>query len=350
MARGSISIALAFSFVWSAFAQCLDYDEHPPQLRDVAVRCSVVKDTTPFFIYRYLMINGATSTGCISSFDIDIRRPPNSAELPTFGLEDYPRYVRREALGMPNAIDVIPVAIPILPKFKGQTSAWSADFGIDGSVGWMRALPKYLLEPGMKLDGLVLTTYGLPRLRTFVVGPKYHPVPDTTRNETTEEEEKAFARVLDSIKVKGTTIGPTAPPSPFVPSSFLDTLLSYTRQSAKLGWIGKDRDDDCDDDERPDDGIVRNIEQRLQKAKRELAKGDTVQTRMELGKLVQKIERLWKRSQKEEKNDKRERWEKQEKVIITSEAYALLKFNAEYLIDSLPRKKGGKDRDDKDHR
>jgi hypothetical protein len=133
-----------------------------------------------------------------------------------------------------------------------------------------------------------------------------------------------------------------------VPSDYLDTLLSFTHQSADLGWLGRGRDNDCDDDERPDDGIVKNIELRLQKANRELTRGDSVQARKKLEKLVQKVERIWKRSQEEEKKHGRDRWERQDNVIMTSEAYALLKYNSEYLIDRLPDKSKHSREDDKD--
>jgi hypothetical protein len=145
-------------------------------------------------------------------------------------------------------------------------------------------------------------------------------------------------KVFPANHVVQKTVAPTVPPIPSIHPAFLDSLLSYTRQSAELGWLGKRWDDDCDDDERPDDGITKNIEQRLQKAKRELTKRDSVQARKELEKLVQKVERIWKRSEAEEKKQRRDRWEKRDKVIITSEAYALLKYNTEYLISRLPER------------
>jgi len=123
--------------------------------------------------------------------------------------------------------------------------------------------------------------------------------------------------------IVGKTVGPFLPPDPFASLNFLDTLLSYTRQSAALGWLGRDRDDDCDDDERPDDGVVRNIENRLQKARRELVRGDSVKARRELVKLVRKVDRLHRRGER----------------VMTSEAYALLKYNTEYLIERLPERR-----------
>lgn len=209
------------------------------------------------------------------------------------------------------------------------------------------------LEPTWSKDGFALASNALPG----ITNAYFQGFAKTTGfpAEPPFEIDRQVARleVFPANHVKRNTVGPVMSPETIGRPELLDTLLSYTRQSAELGWLGKDRDDDCDDDERPDDGITKNIEQRLQKAKRELAKGDSVQARKELEKLVRKVERIWKRSQQEEKKHKRDKWEKRGDVIMTSEAYALLKYNTEYLIDRLPsekKKKGEKEKkgDDRD--
>ena len=345
----SVCVLLLLVIAWLRLpAQCIGYDSNPPQLRHVTVTCLTTKDPVSAIVtFRYILRNDRRSTGCIERFQLDIKRADDTQSLTDSGLVNVSRHVDRTALSDPHAAKVVPVGIPVLPTVKGATNAWWAGFSIAGEVDWIRGFPKYLLEPGMELDSLILITYGLPGPRAFIVTPKYDPVPDTTKQETTEEEEHAFAQLLDLIRVKGITIGPTAPPISFVPITWIDTLLSYAQQSTDLGWLGKGRDDDCDDDERPESGIVKNIELRLQKAKRELTKGDSVQGRKELEKLVQKVERIRKRSQEEEKKHKRDRWEKDSNVIMTGEAYALLKYNTEYLIDRLPEKSKN-EKDDKD--
>ena len=106
-----------------------------------------------------------------------------------------------------------------------------------------------------------------------------------------------------------------------------------------LGWLKSKRDDDRDDDEKPEDGVAKNIEKRVEKARKELVKGDSIKARKELEKFVKKVEKFYKESDKEEDKNK------PEKVVITSEGFALLKYNAEYLIDRLSekRKKGEKE-------
>jgi len=195
------------------------------------------------------------------------------------------------------------------------------------------------LEPRWSTDGFALASSCLPGITNayFQGAVKMLGFPAEPPFEI--DRQVARLEVFPVNHVRRATVGPVLLPDLISLSPLLDTLLSYARQSAELGWLGKGRDDDCDDDERPDNGIVKNIEQRFQKAKRELTKGDSVQARKELEKLAQKVERIWKRSQEEEKKHKRDRWERKDNVIMTTEAYALLKYNTEYLVDRLPREK-----------
>jgi nucleotide-binding universal stress UspA family protein len=334
------------------FGQCPQYDLQPPHLSDIILKCSVVQDvSTTILTYRYSMTNGASSTGCINEIDIDISLPLGSMQLSNTCLTDYPRYVDRSPLSFDSSVKVIPVGIPKLPSFKGFTSAWSADFSMEGFVGWFRAISDYRLPPGVTLDSIIMTSHGLPGLRRFVISPSYNPKPavevtpkneDSVRRfvpEPSEEEEEAFQHLVDSIKVKGITIGPTAPSLNFVAIIWIDTLLSYKHQAVSLGWLRDRKEDQKDeDDEEKEDGVVAKLDKRLEKARAELLKGDSIKARKELKKFVKKVEKLYKESDEEEGKNK------PEKVVITSEGFALLKYNAEYLIDRLPKKqKEGKE-------
>jgi len=196
------------------------------------------------------------------------------------------------------------------------------------------------VEPGNNLGGFKLIALSHVNIgRAFLQGRKKIN-PRFFGGIPTGEVGKQISRL--QVFPANYVIVPTIVPNSFEHiflGIFLDTLLSHTRQSVQLGWLGTCRDDDCDDDERPDDGITKNIEKRLEKAKKELSKRDSTKARKELEKLVDKVERTWKRSQDEEKKHKGEQRQRKEDVILTSEAYALLKYNTEYLIDRLPSEK-----------
>ncbi|MBI3789235.1 MAG: hypothetical protein HY276_13400 [Ignavibacteriales bacterium] len=131
--------------------------------------------------------------------------------------------------------------------------------------------------------------------------------------------------------VVGKTVGPAIVTIPFVPLSFLDTLISYKRQSNVLGWLGSKKEDEKNEEK--DDGELKELDKRLEETRKALVKGDSSKAQKELVEFVEKVEEIRKESEKAEEN------KKEHEVVMTSEAYALLKFNAEYLIDRLPKKK-----------
>ena len=136
------------------------------------------------------------------------------------------------------------------------------------------------------------------------------------------------------------TIGPSGPPNPFAPLRLLDTLLSYVHQSHELGWINNERDDDAEEDEQAQDGIVKNLDKRLSQTRDLITKNKVSTAKNRLEKFLHKVEQLWDRQQKEEKRNR-----KNPKIIFTSEAYALLKYNGDYLLDHLTENKRDKDKD-----
>jgi hypothetical protein len=180
------------------------------------------------------------------------------------------------------------------------------------------------------------------------------------------------------------TVGPKDPPNPFVPLNYLDTLLSYTRQSVQLGWL-------------IDKNAAKRIDQKIELVKRLLQmaencaanpkktdlldqarkaiKEDESVLKKEYGnEVIQGLQKPIIEENKELKQFEKElakkkpneakckelcgktyTWlaiktleslvyevevlnklgEKGKKQYLTSEAYALLKYNTEYLIGQL---------------
>ncbi len=89
--------------------------------------------------------------------------------------------------------------------------------------------------------------------------------------------------------------------------SLLDMLITSKEQAAAKGWIDNQ-------------GIANSLDSKLDNAKKRLAAGDTTAAKNILNAFVNEVEA---------QNGKH----------LTSEAYTLLKYNAEYLIERLPEKK-----------
>jgi hypothetical protein len=103
--------------------------------------------------------------------------------------------------------------------------------------------------------------------------------------------------------VVGRTVGPVLPPDPFDPVRFLDTLLSYTTQCKMLGWISEQTTAD------KYLGHFNSVKVSLQESNVTAARNTL--------KLVLEDVNVDSSS------------------TLTSEAYALLRYNTEYLLDHL---------------
>ena len=164
--------------------------------------------------------------------------------------------------------------------------------------------------------------------------------------------------------VKGLTISAADPPSPFVALDFLDTLISYKHQCVFLGWLKdyKIKNRDFDDLLRNNNwheknnfgrnrsnykyklwqidytlfdhdwnmGITNVLDKRLEKARTALVRNDSINAKINLEIFAVEIDLLNFLSNKIAPGFQH--------PFISSEAYALLKYNAEYLIDQLPEK------------
>jgi hypothetical protein len=310
-----------------------------PNLRHVETSATIHFDgKEQVHFYAYTVTNSNTNNGNIDELAIDISKSPFSIEIDTIGLRFKNDGFTQGSFWrhFPHVRDrIIPVG------FTRSPEKWTASLS-NSLTATFFTTRSYAIRPGQSLSGFEMMSKGLPGIRRCIVSPFFDVIalfPDPA-DTTITYYVPPIDSVRNAVKFYGRTIGPTAPPINFVPTTWCDTLLSYTHQSVELGWLGKQRDDDCDNDERPEDGIIRNIERRLGNARRYLERGDSLKARKELETFVNKLERIWKRSQADKKVGKDEERGRQREAIMTSEAYALLKYNTEYLIDRLPGKKG----------
>ena len=122
----------------------------------------------------------------------------------------------------------------------------------------------------------------------------------------------------------GFTISPVSIPEPFIPAKAIDTLRALVFDSRSLGWVTDSLDlANADGDGSPGDSLVSRLEKRLDNVQQALSTNDSAGAVKQLKKFVNRVQPLYKEDQKGS--------------VLTSEAYALLKFNAQFLIDKLTR-------------
>lgn len=166
------------------------------------------------------------------------------------------------------------------------------------AVLWSALDSTVMIKANSSTSGFTIFTEGLPSIvNYFAVG--YQELPEG------ELEFKQGTNDIFYNSFKGATIGPLDPPTPTVPLAFLDTLVSYKHQALALGWI-------------KNQGIVTSLDAKLNNAKAQLQRNNNTAAKNILQAFINEVEALNKEGNQ-----------------ITSEAYALLKFNAEYLISKL---------------
>lgn len=216
-------------------------------------------------------------------------------------------------------------------KFVGVSNVLTANWGSRTAD----------VEPGHSLGGFELSSIGLPgTVRAFTRG--LAPLV------AVESEGDIPPRIPSTYKdaVIETTVGP----STFTftdPSSAINRLISLKHQSVSLGWLR------CRE-------FVEDLDEKLDQAKRALAKGKPFKARKKLEQFVKKLEEQRREQQEEAReHDKRERKDKErgrkpdrdkrkdraeeEEECINDNAFFLLKVNAEFIISKLPQKPKDKD-------
>jgi len=160
------------------------------------------------------------------------------------------------------------------------------------------------ISPGRTLAGFSFLSTGIPGMILYY-SEGYSPPPSFPPGMAQDSIPGYDDLTPYGPGVVGKTVGPVLPPSPFAAVGFLDTLVSYKHRAADLGWI-------------INKGIINSLDQKLENARKQLEQGNTKTAKNLLEAFVNEVEALNKKGKQ-----------------LTSEAYALLKFNAEYLISKL---------------
>ena len=166
-------------------------------------------------------------------------------------------------------------------------------------IGWSSDDSTSDIPPGNSLTGFRFQSTGLPSIKAFYVeGFIELPVLET-------DPDSIIGGGLTENSKMGKTIGPKPAPVPFVAVVFIDTLISYTNQSLTLGWTANQLTAD-------------KYTSLFSTARSQLESNDTTGARTTLTTVLTNVT-----------GDSAA-------ALLISEAYALLRFNTEYLLDQLP--------------
>jgi hypothetical protein len=274
-----------------------------PKLTDVSVSANIMLSGNTF-TYAYTVTNSSRSIGSIWTVSVDIAQSKGGASVSGDGLVNGPGFLvdsSTAVLARSEAVQMLPVAGQCPP-------GWVCSLAIDGHVVWGADSQNALILPGATVSGYQLTSRGLPGIRTFICDPFLDvgqlPIAPPSGPSDLNRYDKQLAELEASVRFQGSTVGPTAPPTHFVPVDFLKTVQSYKDEALKQGWI-------------KNAGIGNSLDAKLGATGAALARGDNTAAKNQLNALLNEVDA-------------------QAGKQLTSEAVSLLQFNTQYLISRIP--------------
>ncbi len=286
-----------------------------PELKAVGISSQVVFDgNAKVYKYKYMITNPATNTGEIEDAQLDISTPLNGIELSPAGLIIQKGLTRKGkilTISFTEAINEISSLMKRKPiPVGGQPPVgWSADITVNGTFSWGVDAKKDQIKPGQTVDGFVMESRGLPSIRNMSVRPDWIL---TVEGYVSEEDLEKSKNIENQITFYGKTVGPTAPPADFKPADFLSNLVNMKHEAASQGWV-------------KDKGTEQSLDIKLDNAKKKIVDGDMGAAKNILNAFINEVEAQGCATYDNCPPGKH----------VTSEAYALLKYNAQYLIDNL---------------
>ena len=293
------------SFIVSICVNIASSQEQPlPFLRDVSLNCSVYREpSSGIFTYTFAARNGVSSEGKIIAFEIDVSRDSNGVNYGSEGLlfkntriaEAYSR------LAGDLGDQIVPVSFPSLPLYS------DAGITVRKTVNFFGPL----IQPGQEVTGFVLASRGIPGIRKFVAMPQFDIndyYPDAQGVVDLDSLTRKISSDREATKFNGVTVGPISPQADFSVVPWIDTLISFVGQSFTAGWIA--------------DASVRDkYIGYLTNGKSLVLSGNFTGARTLFQTLLHDVDQ-------------------DSSSAFASEAYALLRYNAEYLLDFLPATNG----------
>ena len=231
---------------------------------------------------------------------------------------------------------------------KGWDMAKTYSFTVP-ICGWY---PSFGILAGKTKSGFSFRSVGLPAITISALNGNrrkefYPPEGDDEQPQIGDAFRKVFDALLERYPEEArpitmTTIAPKYPPFPFIPVKFLSYIISLKDQSYKLGWIIEGNNKEP---------VMSSLDNKLNDAEAKLKAGDKKGAVKILNTFIHEVDRLYNVCKKDKeyegkeddtsthpiknKDGKIEEYKVCNKSHITSEAYALLKYNTAFLINVL---------------
>ena len=314
MGRSVLLYGFCGIFILASIGLICDYDAvygiEPPILLNVKARATVKLDpANGIYTYSYAISNPATNTGQIWSIEIDMLKPQNGSDVGREGIEHEPGSAR--IIEPVAAEELAKEGKALVPVGLYSPKNWGGGPSVLGTFGWGSDDVPYRIHPGQSLSGFRMISRGLPGIRTMTIYPRM-PFELLARDDDPPEEQARKDALIEEVAFKGKTVGPTAPPANLVALDFLSYLMDLKHQAQQLGWI-------------TNPGVENSLDVKLDQVKKKLQAGDTKAAKNVLNAFINEVSAQGCPKSEGCPSGKH----------LMPEAWALLKFNAEFLLGKL---------------
>lgn len=212
---------------------------HPQRrLETVDVKARVVTERNGYSFY-YSITNSTRNVLPIAGFEVDLRHNPenhsfSNSDLST-GHEFYEHKRLVEQAPRVHPVKSTPAGWDAERKFFGQTG--------DGAIWGVEDDPSpRAVQPGTSLDGFVVRSTAPPGIRDYAVDAYRPDLPATNAAEIDYFLKSSEFRLEEDLALQATgrTLAPVAPPDPFTISSWTARMLHDVREARTIGWIKAD--------------------------------------------------------------------------------------------------------------
>jgi len=315
--RTMISLAFCLLTPWQGGAN--HAQEDIPIFTEAKVAVTVIHALdTGIYTYQYTLTNPPANTTEIDGFSMNISLSPSGLLLPTMGLtldrgnrSDGTRHLVSFEDDVKDLIDLsafVP-AVPVGTMMPSVSDLWTS-VSVIGKLLWS---PHPRVPPGTSHGPLQVFSPGLPTIRSFQIEPDFYPTmepgdcPEDQECGDNEESAEGDFLILNQLIIRGKTLGPTAPPADFNPLTFIETIRGYITESQTLGWL-------------TDANLSSALNGHLNTAAEAIPTGDIATAKLAIEAFIAALP-----------------VPPLATAVCRSECSGLLVFNAQYLLDRLPK-------------
>ena len=275
-----------------------------PQLQGASLRAKVMRDDAGFLRYEYRVSVSTAEPLALQEFRVDVSSDTSRSDV---GLDGLPAASNRALPPTKPRTGTVGTAVALV--ITSIPEEWSGVVDPDLRLNLGAHLDTAKIQAGGQAAGFEVSSHALPGIREARMKPDlWDLLPDLD----VDPDAGATYEQLPASDQVVKTVGPVAPPAEFAPRSFADEIQAALDEARLQGWVANDEAK----------SILQGSMSLLKSA---LDEGDFDGARSQAAEFIGQVTTMGCTA-----------FQCGPEQLLSSEAYALLRFNMEYLRERIP--------------